>query len=84
MDVADALSDLVRSAGFEVTAPVELRSTNDVVIWLAPSPVVAKASDDGARLLRELEIARALVSVEAPIVPPINVGIQQPWQVGEK
>jgi len=84
MDVADAVSDLVRSAGFEVTAPIDLRSTNNVVIWLAPSPVVAKISDDGARSLGELEIARALVSVEAPIVPPINVGIHQPWQVGGK
>ena len=84
MDVAGAVSDFVRSAGFEVTAPVDLRSTNNVVIWLAPSPVVAKISDDGARSLRELEIARALESVGAPIVPSLNVGIQQPWRVGGK
>jgi len=43
MDVIAAVGDLVRSAGFEITAPVDLRSTNNVVIWLAPSPVVAKS-----------------------------------------
>jgi Phosphotransferase enzyme family len=84
MDFTTVLSDLVRSAGFEVTAPVDLRSTNNLVIWLAPSPVVAKIADDGARALREFEIARALASVEAPIVSPINVGIEQPLTVGGK
>jgi Phosphotransferase enzyme family len=84
MDVTAAVSDHVRSVGFEVTAPVELRSTNNLVVWLAPSPVVAKISDDRARALGELEIARALVSVEAPIVSPIDVGMEQPLLVGGK
>jgi len=84
MDVIAAVVDLVRSAGFEVTAQVDLRSTNNVVIWLAPSPVVAKISDDGARALREYEIARTLVSADAPIVSPINVGIEQPLTLGGK
>jgi aminoglycoside phosphotransferase (APT) family kinase protein len=82
MDVIAAVSDLVRSHGFDVTEPVDLRSTNNVVVWLAPSPVVAKISMEEERSIRELELVRALDALDAPVVAPIEVGVEQPWRAG--
>ena len=84
VNTIDAVADLVRSKGLEVNVPVSLRSTNNVVAWLAPSPVVVKISRDHERAVRELEIVRALVEVDAPVIPPIDVGIGQPLIFDEK
>ena len=42
MDLITAVANLVRDQGLEVGVPVNLRSTNNVVAWMRPSPVVAK------------------------------------------
>jgi len=72
------VADLVRSWGFDVRHPVSLRSTNNVVVWLSPSPVVAKISGEYDRAHRELAIVRELVALAAPVVPPFEKGIEQP------
>jgi hypothetical protein len=84
VDVIAALADLVRSCGFDVQQPVSLRSTNNVVVWFSPSPVVAKISKDHDRAGRELAVVRELVERAAPVVPPIDVGIEQPASIDEK
>jgi hypothetical protein len=76
MDVPAILTDLVRSLGFQVDEPVALRSTNNLVVWLAPSLVVAKVSADVAKAREELVVASELVELGAPVMPPIDVGGQ--------
>jgi hypothetical protein len=83
MDVIDAISVLLRAEGLVIADPVELRSTNNVVVWLAPSPVVAKVSMEHERAVRELWVAAKLAALEAPVVPPIDVGLEQPVRVGD-
>jgi hypothetical protein len=83
MDVITAVANLVRSYGVVVYEPVSLRSTNNVVVWLSPSSVVAKISSEHDRAVAELEIARALVELDAPVVPPADFGAEQPTRVGE-
>ena len=63
--------EIARAFGLEVDQPVALRSTNNIVVWLKPSPVVAKIS--AARLPRlhtELKVAQELCSLGAPSVAP--------------
>jgi hypothetical protein len=83
MDPIATVGDFVRANGLVVTDPVDLRSTNNVVIWLAPSPVVAKISKEPDRAVRELKIVRALVELGAPVVPPFDFGPEQPVRLGE-
>jgi hypothetical protein len=48
-----------------------LRSTNNVVVWLSPSSLVAKIARDRTKDLGyELSWAKLLVGVGAPVVPP--------------
>jgi hypothetical protein len=62
---------MVRNSGIPVDEAVSLRSTNNVVVWLSPSPVVAKIAADAARDLGvELSWAHALVRTGAPVVAP--------------
>jgi Ser/Thr protein kinase RdoA (MazF antagonist) len=84
VDVITAVADLVRSCGFDVQQPVSLRSTNNVVVWLSPSPVVAKISKEHDRADRELAVVRELVELAAPVVPPIDLGTEQPANIDEK
>ena len=84
VDVIGPVADLVRSWGFEVGDPVSLRSSNNVVVWLSPSPVVAKISREHDRANRELAIATELVASAAPVVPPFEQGIEQPVRMGER
>ena len=79
-----AVADLVRSCGFDVRQPVNLRSTNNVLVWLSPGPVVAKISKEHERAGRELAVVRELVELAAPVVPPIDLGIEQPVSIGAK
>ena len=59
--------------GLRIDEPVPLRSTNNIVAWLRPAPIVAKVrrrSDAGFR--RERQIASALSARGAPVVPPAH------------
>ncbi len=84
VDVITPVADLVRSCGFDVHQPVSLRSTNNLVVWLSPSPVVAKISKEHDRAGRELAVVSELVELAAPVVPPVELGIEQPVSIDEK
>ena len=59
--------------GLLVGEPVTLSDSNNVVVWLAPSPVVAKVgTGHHKRLGLELSVARHLVTLGAPVVPPAD------------
>jgi hypothetical protein len=83
MDIVAKVCDFVRSAGIVVTDVVELRSTNNVVVWLAPSSVVAKISEEHDRAVTELRMVRALIELGAPVVARIDFGAEQPVRIGE-
>jgi hypothetical protein len=84
VNVITSVADLVRSCGFDVHQPLNLRSTNNVVVWLSPSPVVAKISEEHDRAGRELAVAKELVELVAPVVPPVDLGVEQPVIIEEK
>jgi len=57
--------------GLRLQEPVLLRSTNNIVAWLRPAPIVAKVGmgrQPGFR--REISVARELSALGAPVVPP--------------
>jgi thiamine kinase-like enzyme len=59
----------------EVTHPRLLRSTNNTVVWLQPSPVVAKvAPSSNSQPEWEFVVASALGRIGAPAVPPLELG----------
>jgi hypothetical protein len=72
--VRDAISvaaDIAREFGLRVERPVPLRSTNNAVAWLQPTEIVAKVGvGRNSRLHIELEVARNLVALGAPVVSP--------------
>jgi len=82
VDVVAEVRHLIRSTGRVVTDVVDLRSTNNRVVWLAPSSVVAKISMDHDRAVRELRTVEALVELGAPVVPPQEIGAEQPLRLG--
>jgi hypothetical protein len=68
-----AAVDVARHLGLTVEEPVPLRSTNNAVAWLPPANVVAKVSVEGnSHLLTELQVARELVALGAPVVLPAS------------
>ncbi len=86
MSVAAAVR-VAESLGVRVGTPVHLRSTNNVVVWLRPSPVVAKIGV-GRRpgFFLEVDVARELDALGAPIVPlapglPARVHAQDAFEV---
>ena len=81
MDLIAVVADLVRDQGLDVGVPVNLRSTNNVVAWMRPSPVVAKIARDLDASDREFRLATLLAAMGAPVVPPIEIGIAQPVSV---
>ena len=81
MDLIGAVANLVRDEGLEVDVPIDLRSTNNVVAWMFPSPVVAKIARDFDRSARELRLATSLSGLGAPVVPPVEIGLVQPVNV---
>ena len=71
MQPVDAAVAVATAHGLDVSAPVMLRSTNNIVAWLAPSPVVAKVSDQRTnRLAYELAAGRWLATAGAPVAAP--------------
>jgi len=62
--------------GIKSDAPIVLKDSNNTIIHLAPSPVVAKVATSTLRkqhvssLEHELNVALHLTSSDAPIVPP--------------
>jgi hypothetical protein len=70
VDLVALAVELARALGLAVEEPIPLRSTNNVVVWLRPSMVVAKISARPGLAAHELAIARALVAAGAPVVPP--------------
>jgi hypothetical protein len=66
----DSVVAFARGLGIAVDEPVPLRSTNNVLVWLRPSMVVAKVSRRPDMGAPELAIAKALMFGGAPIVPP--------------
>ena len=59
----------------QVDQPELLRSTNNTVIWLRPSPVVAKIAPKGDnRLSWEHAIASSLYRCGGPVVGPFEIG----------
>jgi hypothetical protein len=84
VNVITPVANLVRSCGFDVHQPVNLRSTNNVVVWLSPSPVVAKISEGYDRAGRKLAVVRELVELAAPVVPPVDLGVEQPVTIDNR
>jgi hypothetical protein len=70
VDIKASVIDLAKSLALVVEEPVILPSTNNLVMWLRPSPVVAKVSAEHGGSADELWIARMLAHAGAPIVPP--------------
>jgi hypothetical protein len=71
MDPIRAAVTVARRYGLVVEQPVVLSDSNNVVVWLAPSSVVAKVgTGHHGRLDHELAVAKHLTAVRAPIVPP--------------
>jgi hypothetical protein len=68
----DPVVVLARRLGLTVGKPVPLRSTNNVLVWLRPSMVVAKVSTRPGMAANELAIAKALALAGAPVVAPAS------------
>jgi hypothetical protein len=63
--------EVAQGLGLQVQKPVSLRSTNNVVVWLSPTQVVAKVGlGRNACLRTELQVALELSARGAPIVCP--------------
>ena len=79
-DAAIAVASSFRLSG---TEPVVLSDTNNLVLWLRPTPVVAKvATGHHRRLGLELAVAKHLRERGAPIVPPAGALPQEVHQLG--
>jgi Phosphotransferase enzyme family len=71
MGPEEAAVTIGREFGLTVRTPVTLADSNNVVVWLTPSPVVAKVGTGHHRSLSlELQVARHLVARRAPVVAP--------------
>jgi hypothetical protein len=73
MKGVDAGVRVAEQYGLHVGEPVLLRSTNNLVAWLGPSPVVAKIGLGHQRgLSTEIAVAAELSALGAPIVGPAS------------
>ena len=67
----EAAVKVARRLGLEVTSPVVLSDSNNLVLWLRPTPVVVKvATGHHQRLHLELSVTRHLLGQNAPAVGP--------------
>ncbi len=78
MSAADAAVEIARQHGLICDDPVVLRSAWHVLVHLRPWPVVARVTSGAAGVdphdvVRELDIARHLVSAGAPVVEPSDL-----------
>jgi len=74
MQPEDAAVAVARRFGLAAVEPVTLSDSNNVVVWLRPSPVVAKVgTGHHRRLAVELSVAQHLVLCGAPVVPPSDL-----------
>src|SRR5262245_31387367 len=68
-DKIDAVASFARGLGVDVREAVPLRSTNNVVIHLRPSPVVAKIGVGRQSQLRlDLDVAVELAALGGPVI----------------
>jgi hypothetical protein len=65
VDIIASVVVLARRLGL-VVQPIALRSTNNMLVWLRPSMVVAKISSRPGMAANELAIAKALAAAGAP------------------
>jgi hypothetical protein len=74
MDAVSSALELAARLGMEVIDHRLLRSTNNTVIWLRPTPVVAKVAPRGnGEVEWEVTTASALGRLEAPVVAPLEI-----------
>ena len=74
---------IVRSFGLPVDRPVVLGDSNNLVVWLRPSPVVAKIGrGQCGRMALELSVVQHLVRSGAPVVGPSDLLPQQVHENG--
>ena len=83
MEIVASVVDLARELGLTVEKPLTLRSTHNLVLWLRPSPVVAKISVDGDAA-DALAIARRLALAGAPVVPPADGVGHRVYRIDER
>jgi Phosphotransferase enzyme family len=75
----DAAVAIATGHGVEVTQPRVLHHSNNVLVHLAPAPVVAKVAETPRRgqgtasIARELAIGHFLAGRDAPAVPPATI-----------
>ena len=71
----NAAARVGRQLGFAAEEPLLLQETNNVVVWLRPSAIVAKVGrwpHSEERLWREHRVAAALAREGGPVVPPVG------------
>ncbi|HUQ62697.1 MAG TPA: aminoglycoside phosphotransferase family protein [Acidimicrobiales bacterium] len=69
-----AAVDVAAKYGIRADDPLLLQETNNTVVWLRPSEVIAKVgthADSLDELRREYEVARALAALGAPVASPL-------------
>ena len=74
MTPEETACEIARGYGIQVDAPIVLQDTNNIVLWLAPSPVVAKIGTGALRRLdEELTFGINLEAASAPVVGPTSL-----------
>ena len=79
-----AAADIAANYGIRADNPLLLQETNNTVVWLRPSDVIAKVGtspDSADELRREYEVARALAALGAPVAsfqPRRHAGLSAP------
>ena len=70
---AEAAVRVAENFGCQLHEPLLLRSTNNIVAWLRPAPIVAKVRrGQHAGFRREVRIATELSARGGPVVPPAD------------
>ena len=82
-----AAIDVANQLGLILDEPLLIQETNNTVVWLKPSPIIAKVSrshgDSAEALIREHDVASALAVRGAPIAPPLpGIGVMRDRETG--